>query len=72
MQIRIIGTNIETGEALDSYVKEHLDKMIKKYFSNPVSAEIHFHKEGHLFKTLLLINEGVKRGIIVKADKRKK
>ena len=68
MQIRIIGTNIETGEALDSYVKEHLDKMIKKYFSNPVSAETHFHKEGHLFKTLLLINEGVKRGIIVKAD----
>jgi len=41
---------------------------VRKYFENAVSAEVHFHKEGHLFKSLLLINEGVKRGIIVKSD----
>lgn len=68
MEVRVIGANIEVGESLTSYVQEHLEKAVKKYFENAVSAEVHFHKEGHLFKSLLLINEGVKRGIFVKSD----
>ncbi len=68
MQVRVIGANIEVGDALTNHVQEHLEKVVKKYFGNAVSAEVHFHKEGHLFKSLLLINEGVKRGILVKSD----
>jgi ribosomal subunit interface protein len=68
MEVRVIGANIEVGNSLTEYVQEHLEKVVKKYFENAVSAEVHFHKEGHLFKTLLLINEGVKRGITVKSD----
>ena len=68
MEVRVIGANIEVGNTLTKYVQEHLEKVVKKYFENAVSAEVHFHKEGHLFKTLLLINEGVKRGITVKSD----
>lgn len=68
MEVRVIGANIEVGNALTLYAQEHLQKTVKKYFENAVSAEVHFHKEGHLFKSVLLINEGVKRGITVKSD----
>ena len=68
MQIRISGANIDVGQSLTKYAQEHLEKSVKKYFENAVGAEVHFVKNGHLFKTVLTVNEGVKGGIVVKSD----
>ena len=68
MQIRISGSNMEVGQSLTHYAQEHLDKAVKKYFDKAVNSEVHFHKDGHLFKVVLTINEGVKGGIVVKSD----
>jgi ribosomal subunit interface protein len=70
MQIRVIGSNMEVGGALTEYVEENLIKAVAKYFEKAVSAEVHFSKEGHMFKTLIIVNEGVKNGIVVKSDAR--
>jgi ribosomal subunit interface protein len=68
MQIRVIGSNMEVGNALTEYVKENLAKAVAKYFEKAVNAEVHFSKDGHMFKSLIIVNEGVKGGIIVKGD----
>lgn len=68
MQVRVLGSSMEIGESLTDYIQEHLDKMVKKFFEKAVSSEAHFKKEGNLYKVILIINEGVKRGIFVKSD----
>jgi ribosomal subunit interface protein len=68
MEIRVLGSNMEVGDSLTSYTKDHIEKVVKKYFENAVKSEVHFKKEGHLFKVLLIVNEGVKKGIVVKSD----
>lgn len=68
MQIRVIGSNIETGPSLNSFVEEHLQKSVTKYFDKAVSGEVHFSKEGQMFSALIIVNEGVKSGIVVKSD----
>lgn len=68
MQIRVLGSHTDVGQSLTQYIQEHLEKSIKKYFDNAVSAEVHLVKNGHLFKVTLTVNEGVKAGIVVKSD----
>lgn len=68
MQIRVIGSNVDTGSSLTSYVEENLAKSVTKYFDKAVSAEAHFSKHGHMFKAVITVNEGVKGGIVVKSD----
>ena len=68
MQIRVMGSNVDVGQALISYVEENLAKTVTKYFDKAVSADVHFSKEGHVFKAVVTVNEGVKGGITVKSD----
>jgi len=68
MKVRVIGANIEIGDSLSDHVEQNLEKTVKKYFENAISSEVHFHREGHLFKAMLLIDEGVKKGILVKSE----
>lgn len=68
MQIRVTGANIEVGQSLTEFVEDNLERSVKKYFENAVDAEVHFSKEGHLFKVMISVNEGVKGGIAVKSN----
>ncbi len=68
MQIRVIGSHMDVGQSLTQYVEENLQKNVKKYFDTAVSAEVHFSKNGHMFKVVLAVNEGMKGGIAVKSD----
>jgi len=69
MQVQVSGSNMDVGQALTDYVQEHLIKDVKKYFEKAVNAEVHFAKEaGHLIKTVITVNEGVRGGINVKSD----
>lgn len=68
MQIRVIGSNMDIGQSLTQYVEENLAKSIKKYFDKAINAEVHFSKDGNLFKAVVTVNEGVKGGITVKSN----
>jgi ribosomal subunit interface protein len=68
MQVRVSGANMEVGQSLTSHVEEHLAKAVTKYFDKAVNAEVHFSKDGHLFKSVVTVNEGVKGGIVVKSN----
>ncbi len=68
MQIRVISSNMDIGQSLTQYVEENLAKSIKKYFDKAINAEVHFSKEGNLFKVVVTVNEGVKGGITVKSN----
>ncbi|MBM5782177.1 MAG: ribosome-associated translation inhibitor RaiA [Pelagibacterales bacterium] len=68
MQIRVMGSHIDVGQSLTQYVEENLEKQVKKYFDTAVNAEVHFSKDGHMFKVVITVNEGVKGGIKVKSD----
>lgn len=59
---------MDVGQALTSFVEEHLSKEVTKYFDTAVRAEVHFAKEGHMFRTVITVNEGVKGGIAVKSN----
>ncbi len=62
MHIRVIGSNMEIGEALKQYVSEHLNRHVKKYFENAVNADVHFSKQRNNFHVNIIINEGIKGG----------
>ncbi len=68
MQTRVIGSHMDIGQSLTQYACENLEKAVKKYFEKAVSAEVHFSKDGNLFKVVILVNEGVAGGIKVKSD----
>lgn len=68
MQIRVTGASIDVGQSLTEFVEDNLERAVKKYFENAVDAEVHFSKEGHLFKVMISVNEGVKGGIAVKSN----
>ncbi len=68
MQIRVMGSGMDVGQSLTQYSQEHLAKTVTKYFDKAVNSEVHFSKDGHFFKALVTVNEGVKGGIIVKSD----
>ncbi len=68
MDIRILGVNMEVGDALTAYVKEHIENHVNKYFDTAIKAEVHFSKHNNTFHVTLVINEGVKRGIVIKSD----
>lgn len=69
MDIRVLGSNMDIGQSLTQYVEESLTKSIKKYFDKAINADVHFSKDGLLFKAVITVNEGVKGGgITVKSD----
>ena len=68
MQVKVSGSNMEVGVALTEFANEHLEKAVKKYFEKAVSSEVHFAKDGNIFKVVITVNEGVRGGIKVKSD----
>jgi ribosomal subunit interface protein len=68
MKTRVLGSNVEVGQSLTDFACENLEKSVKKYFEKAVSGEVHFSKEGDLFRVVITVNEGVKGGINVKSD----
>lgn len=59
---------MDIGQSLTNYVEENLAKVVMKYFDKAVNSDVHFTKDGHLFRVVLTVNEGVKGGIVVKSD----
>lgn len=69
MDIRVAGSNLDIGQSLNNYARNNLEKAVGKYFQNAISGDIRFTKNGQMFRTSIIINEGVKgRGITIKSD----
>jgi ribosomal subunit interface protein len=66
MNLTVNGKGIDMGEALRTHVAESLDRVLEKYFSNPIDATATFSKQGHLFKVQISVH--VARGILMQAD----
>jgi ribosomal subunit interface protein len=66
MNLTVNGKGIDVGEALRAHVAESLDRVLEKYFSNPIDATATFSKQGHLFKVQISVHVG--RGILMQAD----
>ncbi len=66
MNLTVNGKGIDVGDALRAHVSDSLDRVLEKYFSNPIDATTTFSKQGHLFKVQLSVHVG--RGILMQAD----
>lgn len=68
MRVTLSGKNIETGESLKRRVEERLTKAVEKYFDFAINADAVFSKQGHFFHADLMVNEGVRDGLTIKAS----
>jgi ribosomal subunit interface protein len=71
MKVTIFG-NTDSSAALQNFVEEKLQKEVGKYFESALNADVYFkkdhHKEIRNFHVTIVINEGTKTGITIKAD----
>ena len=66
MDIRVSGHQIDTGEALQTYVADRLNAMVDKYFSRALSSQVTFGKGAHGAFTSDIVTH-VNKGLILKS-----
>lgn len=66
MDIRVSGHQIDTGEALQTYVADRLNGMVEKYFNRALSSHVTFGKGPHGGYTSDIVTH-VNRGLILKS-----
>jgi ribosomal subunit interface protein len=66
MDIRVSGHQIDTGEALQTYVADRLNAMVEKYFSRALSSQVTFGKGAHGAFTSDIVTH-VSKGLILKS-----
>lgn len=68
MEIRVSGHQVDTGEALRSYVRERMSAMAAKYFARAISAQVTFGKGPHDHAFTCDIIAHVMQGVILKGS----
>lgn len=68
MKISVCGKNFNVGQSLTSYVEDSVTKRTTKYFSNPINASITFKKQNYFYEVDIIVDEGVKSGILIKSN----
>lgn len=66
MDIRVSGHQIDTGEALQTYVADRLNAMVEKYFSRALSSQVTFGRGAHGGYTSDIVTH-VNKGLILKS-----
>lgn len=66
MDIRVSGHQLDTGEALQTYVADRLNAMVEKYFSRALSSQVTFGKGAHGSFTSDIVTH-VNKGLILKS-----
>lgn len=66
MDIRVSGHQIDTGEALQTYVAGRLNAMVEKYFSRALSSQVTFGKGANGAFTSDIVTH-VNKGLILKS-----
>jgi ribosomal subunit interface protein len=68
MDIKISGIHMGVGDSLEGHIKEHMERHVTKYFDKAINANVNFTKQADKFKVNIIVNEGVKNGIVIKSD----
>lgn len=68
MQISISGQHIAIGSLIQDYVRNRTLQVAEKYFSNIISANIHFSKHGFQFVCDIVVNDGTGRHMVLKGN----
>lgn len=68
MQISISGQHIAVGNSLQDYVRNRMSQLTAKYFVSPISANIHFSKDGFQFICDIIVNDGTGRHMLLKGN----
>lgn len=68
MQINVSGHQVDVGDSLREHAEERLERSVTKYFEHAIFADVVFSKEAHLFVADIHVNEGIKGGIMIKAQ----
>ncbi len=66
MDIRVSGHQIDTGEALQTYVADRLNVMVEKYFSRALTSQVTFGKGANGSFTSDIVTH-VNKGLILKS-----
>jgi ribosomal subunit interface protein len=64
MQLTISGKNISVGESLRTHVKDTLEAVSKRYFSDPIEATVILSKEALHFRSDMSVHVG--RGLVIR------
>jgi ribosomal subunit interface protein len=70
MEIKIVGNNFDLGNSLRAHTQESLNTHVKKYFPDALSARVSVSRQGRMFHTDIIINEGVNHGLFIKSTAR--
>ena len=68
MDVTVYGKHLKIGVSLNEHIKEHLKDTVKKYFKDALNAHVTIVKEGQVFKTEIIINEGTGTGVLIKSN----
>lgn len=68
MEIMVYGKHIQIGASFDEHIKTHLKDTVKKYFKDALNAHVAIEKEGQLFKTEIVVNDGTGNGVLIKSN----
>lgn len=68
MDIRVSGHQVETGDALQSHVRDRLQAIADKYFSRALSAQVTFGKGPHDNRFKCDVVAHVMQGLVLKAS----
>jgi len=66
MRVKISGRQVDTGEALQTHVEEHLSAVRRKYFDHALDAEVTFSRGRGQFACAIQLHAG--RGVSVHAE----
>ena len=66
MNITVYGKHIKIGESLEKHIIDHLTMTVKKYFKDALNAHVTIEKQGQLFETEIIVNEGTGTGTLIK------
>jgi len=68
MIISVSGQHISIGNSLQEYSKERINQVLTKYFTDIISADIHYSKEGINFKCDIIVKYGSGKHNIAKSS----
>ena len=69
MNIIIYSKHLQIGNSLDEYIKRELKNTVTKYFRDALNAHVTIKKEGQVFKTEIIINDGTGTGVLIKSNR---
>lgn len=68
MQVIISGKHLDIGNSLREYIKSSIEKNVKKYFQRAIDAHVTISKQGHIFESTVMVNEGTGNGVVIKGN----